>query len=151
VRKVAGYILWARGCATLLCLKSECQRPSCGLGFAVNKRLSPAAGVGVCFAFDGFRRRRSPRLGGNGLLLGLRKCVALTRALLSVARTVYFVKALQETKAWRFKSSQPACQLRRAAEDSNRFYALPRQLNGPKQPDTSFRPAQMFQLPRPRQ
>lgn len=66
---------------------------------------------------------------------------------MSAINDTWYVKALRKAKACGFKSSQPGCQLRRAAEDSNRFYALPLRPNNPKQPETACLPAQRLQLP----
>ena len=88
-------------------------------GVCFDKRPSLAEVARFCFAVENSIRRRLPRLAENGLFLGHRKGVELTRALLSGAGSICFVRALQEAKAWRLKSSQPGCRLRRAAEDSN--------------------------------
>lgn len=150
MRGVARGILWEREGATSLCLKIGTSAAELRIRVCYNKPLSLAKGARLCFALKHSLRRRSPSFAGNGLSLGCGENMALTRAMLSVAGNICYVKALQEAKAWRFKSSQPGCQLRRAAEDSNRFYAILSQLNSPKRPETGFQPAQTLQLFQPR-
>lgn len=140
--------MWAKGERNVAVSEVRMSAAELRTRVCFNRRLSLAEGARIFVAIEDSNRRRLPRLAGNGLSRKSERGIKLTSTLLSVGGNINLVKALQEAKAWRFKSSQPGCQLRRAAEDSNGFYALPPQPNNPKRLKLGFLPAQWIQLQR---
>jgi hypothetical protein len=103
-----------------------------------NKRFSLAEGA-VSLSSSKTRtegaHRDSPGMESLNVEVGTYKSVN------NVVGSNCYVKVLHEANACGFKSSQPGCQLRRAAEDSNRFYALPLRPDSPKRSENACLPA----------